>query len=282
MKAKQSGGIEVPCPLCSSKSLYLYTDAPSHYGPEKHSVSRCSECGMIFTNPQSKTYLEEVENRGALARHFQPKVIKGMCRQAHFLLRLIKPFSSGNRLLDFGSGAGGMVHTALHEGWDAIGYDLNGGLVAAANDHWQFSALQTGPLEEFYTKYTGAFDAIISYQVFEHLQEPLITGKRLFSLLKPGGILLIDVPNVFQPGEWFSKGRTLDPTAHWCHFSTATLSTLIRKIGCEVVYSSAAPSLVSLYHKMGMTKMCFGLGLLTKRVLPPLGSGVCVIGRRPI
>lgn len=272
--------VEKPCPVCGGEKWTTYVMAPSHYGPEKHQVTKCAACEMIYTNPQSSTYLDEVEQRGVLDRHFASARLEGMQRHGQFLLKLIAPYARGRKFLDFGCGAGGMVHTACNEGWDATGYDLNAGLVEAANRHWNFNALQTGSLPEFYAANANRFDVIISFQVFEHLQEPLVVGRDLFRLLRPGGILLIDVPYVHQPGEWLSRGKTLDPTSHWCHFSIKTLSALMERIGCEVVYRNAAPSLVSLYHRLGFKHWCYPLGLFTKAALPPIGSGVCVIGRK--
>ncbi|MDE5085506.1 MAG: methyltransferase domain-containing protein [Trichodesmium sp. St16_bin2-tuft] len=38
----------------------------------------------------------------------------------------------------------------------------------------------------------NCFDEIISYYVFEHLLNPLITFKELHPILKPGGLVFID------------------------------------------------------------------------------------------
>lgn len=255
--------------------------APSHYGPEQHRVTRCVECEMIFTNPQPTTYLDEVENRGALDRHFRPDMLAAMDRQGRFLLHLLKRFTPGKKLLDFGCGAGGMVNAARQAGWAVTGFDMNRGLVEAANRHWKFDLVQTGRLDEFYANHAGQFDAIISYQVFEHIQTPVAAAREMARLLKPGGVLLIDVPNVHQPQEWFSRGKTLDPTSHWCHFSTKTLADLVKRAGLDALYVSAAPSLCGLYQKFGFHQSCYRLGALTKSLLPPVGSGVCVIARKP-
>ena len=236
---------------------------------------------MIYTNPQRIDYLDEVEGRGALDRHFETNALEAKKRQARFLLSLLAQHAGGREVLDFGCGAGAFVAAAKEDGWQPTGYDLNGGLVQAARAHWGIDKLHTGPLEEFYASHRGSFDAISCFQVFEHLQQPVPVGKELVSLLKPGGVLLIDVPYVHQPREWISRGKTLDPTSHWCHFSLRTLSDLMRRIDCELVYRSAAPSFVSLYHRLGLKRLCVRLGIITKTMLPPIGSGVCVIGRKP-
>jgi 2-polyprenyl-3-methyl-5-hydroxy-6-metoxy-1,4-benzoquinol methylase len=273
---------EVPCPLCGSADHRLYVMAPSHYGPERYAVTRCQRCGMIFTNPQQSSYTSEVEERGVLDRHLRAETLSVGCRQARLQLRLLERFTGGRRVFDFGCGAGMFVHEAIVRGWEAVGHDLNRGLVAAANRHWGFDALHTGPLEEFITQRPGPYDALLSNQVFEHLQRPLEVGEHLVRLLKPGGLLYLDVPNVRQPREWFQRGVTLDPTSHWCHFSSTTLPALVEKLGCEPIFVSAAPALLGLWHKvrLGEGDAVSALGALCKRWLPPVGTGVCVIGRK--
>jgi len=105
-------------------------------------------------------------------------------------------------------------------------------------------------------------------------------GRLLVRLLKAGGLLYVDVPNVNQPREWFQRGRTLDSTSHWCHFSTRTLGALMELLDCEVVFRSAAPGFAGLWNKLGFKNAAPRLGALCKRVLPPIGTGVCVIGRK--
>lgn len=274
--------MEVPCPLCGSSNYSVYTMAPSHYGPERCQVTQCRQCDMVFTNPQQITYEAEVENRGALTRHLEPGPLNSSDRQARLQLKLIARFKKPpGSIFDFGCGAGALVKAAVDEGWSSVGLDLNRGLVAAANAHWKFDNLKSGPLSEFIAETKERFDVIVSNQVFEHLQKPVGLGRELVEkLLKLGGIILIDVPNVHQPKEWFSKGRTLDPTSHWCHFSQKTLSLLLEKIGCEVLYTSASPALVGIFQKAGFGNASFSAGAFAKRVLPPLGTGVCAIGRR--
>jgi len=274
---------EVPCPLCGSGTHRLYAWAPSHYGSEFHRVTRCCDCSMVFTNPQLVTYTQQVEHRGVLGRHFSPAVLDRQRRIAHFVLGLLSPLVKGRRVLDFGCGEGAFVYEALRAGWDATGLDLNQGLVEAANAHWGFHALRSGTLDEFGGAARPAlFDAVVTSQVFEHLQSPVTVGRQLVSLLRRGGVLYIDVPNVAQLAERLHRGRTLDPTAHWNHFSLTTLKALVARLGCSVAYASAAPSLVEHYHRLGLTRLCYPLGRLMKRLLPGIGTGVCVVGRKAV
>lgn len=273
--------IETGCPLCGSREWCVYTWAPSHYGPETHRVTRCRDCAMIFTNPQPTTYLQQVKSRGALARHFDRDAIEGARRVARLQLRTLARLSSGRRILDFGCGNGAFVREALTQGWLARGADLNAGLVAEANRFWGFDALRSESLDALIERWEGYFDAVMTNQVLEHIQEPRIVGESLLRLLKPGGLLYIDVPNARQLAEWLHRGKTLDPTSHWNHFTLSTLKRFVQRLGCTVAYASAAPSLIGLYGKFVPDRVAIALGRLSRRVLPPWGSGVCVIARKP-
>jgi 2-polyprenyl-3-methyl-5-hydroxy-6-metoxy-1,4-benzoquinol methylase len=195
-------------------------------------------------------------------------------------LSLVARYISGKKILDFGCGRGAFVATALKEGWDAKGYDLNVGIMEEANKFWKTDVFESGTFDSYAERYAGKFDAVVSLQVFEHLAHPQELGAQVLKLLKPGGVFLIDVPNVNQFGEFRSRGSTLDPTAHLCHFSIKTLSTLMEKLGCEVIYRSGAPSFFSIYNKLRLGSLAYGLGRLSKAILPSIGTGACVIGRK--
>lgn len=279
--AVADGLVEVSCPLCHSSEHTEYVWAPSHYGPEKYRVTRCTACRMIYTNPQPVSYLQEVTNRGVLDRHFRPSKLTRLARVAMLVLSILAPQAAGRRVLDFGCGEGTFVATAADAGWEAVGTDLNAGLVEEANRHWGFDRLHAGSLEEFVATRPAPFDVIVSSQVFEHLQQPVETGRQLVELLRSGGLIYIDVPNANQLGEWLSKGKTLDPTAHWNHFTVDTLSDLVRRMDCDVVSATGAPSLVNVYHDVGAGSAALPLARMTRSVLPNVGSGACVIGRKP-
>ena len=280
--AVNDGLVDVNCPLCGGADHAFYTMAPSHYGPEHFRVTRCRECRMIFTNPQPTTYIQEVADRGVLGRHFDEGKLASRQRVASFVLSVLAPLSPGRRILDFGCGEGAFVAQAVAEGWEASGVDLNAGLVEQAKRHWGVDTLVGGSLEEFLATNPQPYDAIVTSQVFEHLQEPRVIGAALVGMLRPGGVIYIDVPNANQLGEWTQRGKTLDPTAHWNHFTVETLDRLVRDLGCDVIHGTGAPSLVGVYRRLGFDqRTANALGRVTRRTLPGIGTGACVIGRRP-
>jgi 2-polyprenyl-3-methyl-5-hydroxy-6-metoxy-1,4-benzoquinol methylase len=234
---------------------------------------------MVFTNPQSTSYEERVRDRGVLGRFFEPGRLETARKLASFHLSYLAPTSPGRRILDFGCGEGAFVRQAKEEGWNAIGVDLNERLVSAANEHWEFDLLHYKSLDDLRAG-NCRFDAIYSNQVFEHLRRPVEVGRALAQLLNPGGIIYIEVPNASRLQERLERGRTLDPTSHFNHFTAASLSTLVRRIGCVPVYASGSPGMVRAWQRLGVGPFVNPLARVTRRILPGIGGGACAIGKR--
>jgi 2-polyprenyl-3-methyl-5-hydroxy-6-metoxy-1,4-benzoquinol methylase len=242
---------------------------------------KCCNCGMTFTNPQSPSYASRVKKRGVLDRFFDPSRLENAKRLAslHLSYLAVAVSGQGRRVLDFGCGEGAFVRQAQDEGWDAIGVDLNEALIAAARDYWRSDVLHSMSLEQLAGN-GWQFDAIYSYQVFEHLPRPVEAGLALTSLLVPGGLIYIDVPNANHVKELLKRGTTLDPTSHFNHFTVSTLSRLMARIGCAPVFLSAAPGMFRLWRRLGMNEWALPLARVSRRILPGIGAGACVVGQK--
>jgi hypothetical protein len=57
---------------------------------------------------------------------------------------------------------------------------------------------------------------------------------------------------------------------------------LMGRIGVNVVCASCAPLLVNVYGRFVSMSSAVRLGYWTKRCMPLIGTGVCVIGQKPI
>jgi SAM-dependent methyltransferase len=269
----------VPCPLCDGTNLTLHLLAPSHYGPEKLTISRCLDCGMLFTNPQSVSYEHRVRRRGLLDRYFNPIRLEKAKRLATFHLSYLAQLAPGRRVLDFGCGEGTFVRQAKDEGWDAIGVDLNEDLIDGANEFWKFNALHSLTLDDV-ARRGWRFDAIYSNQVFEHLRRPVEVGRALVGMLAPRGAIYLEVPNANQLFEQLNPGSTLDPTSHFNHFTVDTLARLIERVGCEPAYATGAPGMFRFWAKIGTGTRAVPFARVARQILPNVGSGACVIGRK--
>jgi len=89
----------------------------------------------------------------------------------------------------------------------------------------------TGALEDFEPG-ERRFDHVQWFHVLEHVHEPLAALLKLRSLLEPGGTLLIEVPNVYQPYGLLEEN--FFQNVHLVSYGPNTLPALLRRAGFEV------------------------------------------------
>lgn len=182
------------CPLCElSEGQLFYQDSRDYF--------RCPICALVFVQPQQ--YLTSSEEK-AVYDHHENSADDPEYR--HFLSRLFDPVSQhlapNSHGLDFGSGPGPTLSVMFEEAGHRVEiFD-------------SFYAPETGPLQR-------AYDFITASEVVEHLHHPRQELDRLWSCLKPRGLLGIMTKRVMDQGtfsEWHYKN---DPT-HVCFFSIET------------------------------------------------------------
>ena len=119
-------------------------------------------------------------------------------RVSLFISQLRLRVPEGARILDFGCGSGVYLEAMTKDGYRAVGVDLSDVMIAQARERCKKSACDVefhiGSLLETADS-LGLFDAIIGSSVFEYLVEPSLHMVKLRSLLRPGGIVLLTVPN---------------------------------------------------------------------------------------
>lgn len=85
------------------------------------------------------------------------------------------------------------------------------------------------------------FDQAQWFHVLEHVHDPLAALLKLRSLLKPGGTLLIEVPNVYQPYGLLEEN--FFQNVHLVSYSPNTLPALVKRAGFDVTRVVDAGSL---------------------------------------
>ena len=110
-----------------------------------------------------------------------------------------------------------------------------------------------GPIEDTLRRLErGAFDAVLLISVLEHLREPLAALESSHALLKPGGVLLVNVPTwrgkFFLELSAFQLGLSpkVEMDDHRMYYDKRDLWPLLVRAGF-------LPSLLRLhYHKFGL------------------------------
>jgi SAM-dependent methyltransferase len=138
------------------------------------------------------------------------------------------------RLLDIGAGRGRFVAAARAAGWKADGIEpsLRGVVAARALG----VELEQAGIEQANVA-PSSLDAAALWHVLEHLDDPGAALQRIASWLRPGGLLVVGVPNLasVQARAGGARWYHLDVPRHRTHFTVVGLHALLRRHGLEPV-----------------------------------------------
>ena len=143
------------------------------------------------------------------------------------------------RVLDVGSGPGLFLERAQARDWTVLGVEPSS--QAAADSRARGLPIVEDFLDERTAPSLGIFDCVHSAAVFEHLPDPAGMLKIVRGLLRPGGALMIVVPNDENPIQHaavLAKGFDpwwIAPPHHLNYFNTTTLPSFVESHGFRVV-----------------------------------------------
>jgi SAM-dependent methyltransferase len=163
-----------------------------------------------------------------LARAAAPVLAAFDRRRLRLVARAVGPPA---RLLDAGAGRGRFVAAARRAGYAAQGIEPSS---RAALDVYGVGLLQAG-IEDAGVEH-GSVDVVTLWHVLEHVPDPRAALETIHGWLRPGGALLVGVPNL---GSWQARvgGERwyhLDLPRHRTHFTVDGLRGALDAAGFEV------------------------------------------------
>lgn len=111
-------------------------------------------------------------------------------------------------VLEIGTGSGFFLSNAhdLYPNAQLVGIEYDPRLLAVTQTRAPYAQVQQGNAENF--DLDGAtFDAIVSFQVIEHLYQPSHMLTRVWQHLKPNGLFIVTTPNLDGWGARLMKNR---------------------------------------------------------------------------
>lgn len=222
------------CPVCDHR-----IGAPM-FGIDglPHRVLQCMGCGLGRLDPlPSPTELAEfypADYYGSPGAKFEPftEAVVRFVGTVHVqcLSRTLPPNA---RILDVGCGRGVLLSALADRGHEVHGMDVSATAVAGADPRARIKV--AGCLTE--CDYPDdAFDQVILWHVLEHLPNPREVLTEIRRILKPGGQLIVAVPNFsslqsrWAGPAWFH----LDLPRHLFHFPVSGLRQLLDRTGFTV------------------------------------------------
>jgi len=231
---------ETNCNLCGANETELiYTEKDRLIKlPGSFRLVRCRQCGLLYLNPRPspgeiKVFYPPEYDPYTIAPEDEPSRIKRLEREYGFwkrarLVNAARP--QGGRILDIGCATGHFLSTLRRLGpWEVCGLDISAEATDYARKRYAMEVF-TGELAQ--AQYpSGHFDVVTLWDVLEHVHDPRDTLTEIHRILKPGGLLLVRVPNaatwdarLFGPC-WVGY----DAPRHLYVFTPATLRRYLEK-----------------------------------------------------
>lgn len=192
-------------------------------------VVRCDRCGFYAADletwryPYSDTdyYTQIVPSLINPEFPYVQHRIKGILRRV-----------TAGRAADLGCGLGSTVLALCRAGFEAHGVEESPNAVNYLKSHWPQVYWHQDTIERFLRSSPSYYDVITMYHVLEHIPNPKLIGELVYSALRPGGTLVVEVPDV-QGGQARWKRRRWH---HWAphhvnYFTEDTLSRLLTPVG---------------------------------------------------
>lgn len=224
---------EVECNLCGSDQWRTLRTVPlQRFGPPgSFNLVQCQGCGLLYLNPRPSP--EEMKDYYPQAyREYRASIGKSVHRRyQEEKLRKVQAHSRGGRLLDVGCADGSFLQMAQQAGWEVRGVELAEDSAVYAREALGLDVFK-GELSEagFPAEH---FDVVTFWHVLEHLHNPLRELLEAHRILKPDGLLIVEVPNIasWQARLFKTNWRALDTPRHLYHFSPDTLKAMLAEAG---------------------------------------------------
>ena len=261
---------ETTCTICRTSKAKTFLSGDYHLNlVSPIHVSQCQTCHLYFLSPRPDEKARMQLMQGAIPQQLRAydtkianyaKVTQNRVEKFEARLATIRQLVTNQKenisFLDVGASAGTLVQTANQSGFRAWGIEPSiGGTKAAYNEG---VVLPQAKAEALPFK-SEVFDIVHSHHVFEHLEDPLTAAKEIWRVLKPGGLIFLEVPNQFE-NVMFKRDllfhrvpqrrRNIRSIHHLWFFSLPTIGKLLQEAGFQKINTQTLYS----WHARGWRK----------------------------
>jgi len=250
----KSDDTQQTCDLCGGSSFEIIAEYDRHNKPLKTGL--CQGCGLVMHVPMPS----EDEISAYYAKDYRRDYHGESQPSAR---RIMRAWNNGQRILkqikaaipekanvfEVGAGIGCTVKSFEADGFDASGIEPN----------TDFNSYTQGVLHAnveninlYDLKADQSRDVILLIHVIEHFVSPKRALTHIHGLIKDGGLLYIECPNIAAPFATFGR---LFHFAHTYNFTHNTLVSIAKLAGFEMVQSftdTANPDIQILFRKVAI------------------------------
>src|SRR5450631_1474982 len=180
------------CCYCGSTGYSLVVSGPNV------PIIKCTSCGLMrlgWVSESVKNSTAFIDYAGGIERFRRQKTEKELAHSVDFLKisdRLEKYLPNKGRLLEIGCGMGTPLDGFRQKGWQVLGVEPDPWTSEQARSRLGLDVICAPFQEAGLVKET--FDVILLLHVIEHLSDPFTALRQIASLIRPGGVLVLETP----------------------------------------------------------------------------------------
>lgn len=255
------------CPLCTSPESVTF---PIYYEfrGDRFEARECSACGFVYLSPRpteaqlaqlysDEYFLHDGADCGAhSATDYETAAQQGSVKFPE-ILGWIKRYRPSGRFFEVGCGMGYFLEYARRHGYEVSGIEYAALGTKVCREKFGLDVAQSS--FERFAGTPGTYDVVFMGDVLEHLVDPMAMMRKAVGLLKPGGVVAVEVPSMFNSltGRLAVAGyrilrtrkRMPMPPYHVNEFLPATLKAVLRGAGCaeqKIVQRIRPPRMITL------------------------------------
>ena len=229
-------------------------DCKDHFiTKEVFTIQKCHACGFCFTSPRpEEREIGPYYASDAYVSHSNTE--KGLVNKLFHISRkytinhkkyLVKKYSGGNTILDYGCGSGEFLHAMSDAGWNCYGIEPNDKARSLAALNTSIKIGRESMLEEIAG---SSLQAITLWHVLEHIYPIHERLKTFHRLLDKKGMLFVALPNMLASDakRYGPHWAAWDVPRHIHHFSPETITKLMEGNGFVLV--ATLPMLLDAFY----------------------------------
>jgi len=205
----------------------------------------CPECGLRFQADRSAAELQDLYDAGYFEDYAggdYSAAFRQRDHEAKVRVRLLRRFrKQPGDLVEIGSAGGHFLARAGEHGYRALGVEPVAELAEGARRDLGVE-VRVGFLDDVDLA-ASAYDVACAFHVIEHMTAPLDALRVMRETLRPGGLLIVEVPNIesFRARESGASWGALEPLHHVSHFGPRALRTVMERAGFTVIGTETVP-----------------------------------------
>lgn len=180
---------------------------------------------IIITNQNIKSEFNFHEVQRMIAEK-EILQVKDFATSIKFVEGILK---TKGKALEIGSSRGYFLDELQNRGWDVVGIEPSESRINSSELNKKYNILNSRLEEANLDK--NSFDAIFCFHVIEHVVDPVNFVKMIYSILKPGGIAVIETPTYDSLSYKVLKHRerSIRCSGHLFFFTKKTLRNIVEK-----------------------------------------------------